>query len=197
MRLLRQAFRATGLPPLPPPSALIDLESQVKRLGEVERRVLSAILGHKPTAQDPTRTFDARLTFGERVADRVAALGGSWTFIGLFAITLAGWIAVNDSLARPFDPYPYILLNLILSCLAALQAPVIMMSQNRQAVRDRIEARNDYEVNLHAELEIMSLHAKLDSVKEGEWAEILRVQQEQLEVLRRLEAAVMRNGSLD
>jgi uncharacterized membrane protein len=77
------------------------------------------------------------------------------------------------------------------------QAPVIMMSQNRQAVRDHIEARNDYEVNLHAELEIMSLHAKLDSVKEGEWAEFLRVQKEQLEVMRRLEAAVMRNGSLD
>jgi uncharacterized membrane protein len=186
----------TGLPPLPQAGALVDLESQVRRLSEVERRVLAALLGHKPTARDPTRAFDEKLTFGERVADRVAALGGSWTFIGVFAVILLGWILLNDSLAQAFDPYPYILLNLILSCLAALQAPVIMMSQNRQAAHDRIDARNDYEVNLRAELEIMSLHAKLDAVKQAEWAEILRVQKEQLDVLRRLETALGRSGSL-
>lgn len=112
-----------------------------------------------------------------------------WPFIGLFMLFLAGWMTVNSVLlARrgPFDPYPYILLNLILSTLAALQAPVIMMSQNRQGERDRLNAANDYEVNLKAELEIRALHEKLDALREADWAELVRLQQVQIQMLERL-----------
>jgi uncharacterized membrane protein/uncharacterized membrane protein YeaQ/YmgE (transglycosylase-associated protein family) len=166
LRLLRHAFQVTGLPALPQGASLAqDLDTQIRRLGDVERRVLAAVLKRRPLVQDPTKAFEAQLTFGERVADRVATFGGSWTFIGLFATIILGWILLNDTIA-PFDPFPYILLNLVLSCVAAVQAPVIMMSQNRQAVRDRVEARSDYEVNLRAEVEIMSLHAKLDVLRE-------------------------------
>jgi uncharacterized membrane protein len=101
---------------------------------------------------------------------------------------MAAWMIVNEESARAFDPFPFILLNLVLSCLAALQAPVIMMSQNRQGAKDRIDARSDYEVNLRAEMEIMGLHAKLDTVREREWTDFMRLQREQLEVLQRIEA---------
>ena len=104
---------------------------------------------------------------------------------------------VNDQTARPFDPYPYILLNLVLSCVAALQAPVIMMSQNRMAARDRLDAHSDYEVNLRAEMEIMGLHAKLDAVREREWAEFLSLQREQLEALRRIEGRLGTTAEAD
>src|SRR5207244_550411 len=111
---------------------------------------------------------EERLTFGQRVADKVATFGGSWTFIILFGAVLAVWVVVNTFLliAHPFDPYPYILLNLVLSTLAALQAPVIMMSQNRQSSKDRLKADLDYQVNLKAELEIASLHRKVDGLYE-------------------------------
>jgi uncharacterized membrane protein/uncharacterized membrane protein YeaQ/YmgE (transglycosylase-associated protein family) len=188
LRLARHAFQATGLPQVVPTGLLTaDLEQQVKRLGDVERRVLATVLRRRPIV-DPAKAFDAQLTFGQRLADRVAAFGGSWTFIGIFAVVILAWIMMNDTIARPFDPYPYILLNLMLSCLAAIQAPVIMMSQNRQAAHDRLEARSDYEVNLRAEVEIMSLHAKLDDVRGSEWQQFLDLQREQLACLKRLEA---------
>lgn len=102
-------------------------------------------------------------TFGARAADAIASFGGSWTFIGLFVAVLAGWVVLNSwMLAKPFDPFPYILLNLMLSMVAALQAPVILMSQNRQAEKDRERADDDFEVNLKAELEIYELHEKID-----------------------------------
>ena len=100
---------------------------------------------------------------------------------------------VNEESARPFDPYPFILLNLVLSFVAALQAPVIMMSQNRLAAKDRLDARSDYEVNLRAEMEIMGLHVKLDAVREREWTDLVRLQGEQLEMLRRIEARLLRD----
>ena len=111
---------------------------------------------------------EERLTFGQHVADRVATFGGSWTFIGSFGAVLLTWVVLNSILlaARPFDPYPYILLNLFLSMLAALQAPVIMMSQNRQATKDRLKADLDYEINLKAELEVAQLHSKVDRIYE-------------------------------
>ena len=124
-----------------------------------------------------------QLTFGERLADRVAAFGGSWTFIMLFWIVLIGWIILNSLptvRGHAFDPYPYILLNLVLSMLAALQAPIIMMSQNRQAAKDRLQARLDYEVNLRAELEIAELHAKIDGLRNEQLAEMIQVQREQI-----------------
>jgi uncharacterized membrane protein len=166
----------------------------LRRLNEFERRVLARVLGRTPTAADANLAFDAQLTFGERIADRVATFGGSWTFIVMFLTALVMWMIVNEEIARPFDVYPFILLNLVLSCVAALQAPVIMMSQNRQAVKDRLDARNDYEVNLRAEMEIMGLHAKLDAVKEREWTEFLQMQREQLKVLRRIETRLVLAG---
>ncbi len=109
--------------------------------------------------------FDRQMTMGERVADAMAAFGGSWKFIGIFLAAMAGWITWNVKAAQPVDPFPFILLNLLLSCLAALQAPVIMMSQNRQAARDRLEAHQDFEVNVQAEGEIAELHAKIDRLE--------------------------------
>ncbi len=117
------------------------------------------------------------ITLGERVADRVASFGGSWTFIGIFGFVLVVWMAVNAWLlaGHPFDPYPFILLNLVLSCLAAIQAPVIMMSQNRQASKDRLKADLDYEINLKAELEVAQLHSKIDRMYESMQANFARL----------------------
>ncbi|MBV8519465.1 MAG: DUF1003 domain-containing protein [Acidobacteria bacterium] len=141
-----------------------------------------------PIARDTNREFDERLTFGQRVADRVATFGGSWTFIILFGCVLVAWIALNSWMLarRAFDPFPYILLNLMLSMIAALQAPVIMMSQNRQAAKDRLDASHDYEVNLRAELEISALHEKWDHLLRHEWAQLLETQQKQLDLLTTL-----------
>ena len=169
------------------PSFTGDLATQINRLGELERRVLAAILGRRPVSYDPNRAFDEQATFGERAADRVAAFGGSWIFIGLFLTAMMIWIALNQESARPFDAYPFILLNLVLSCLAALQAPVIMMSQNRQAAKDRLDAKTDYECNLRAEMEIMRLHEKLDAAREHEWAALAELVTAQSERLTRLE----------
>jgi uncharacterized membrane protein len=131
-----------------------------------ERRVLAHIANRRHSAHDAVAEFEERMTLGQRAADRIARWGGSWVFIGAFALFLALWAAWNVLSGQPFDPYPFIFLNLILSMLAAIQAPVIMMSQNRQAEIDRRQAANDYDVNLRAELEIMELHAKLDRLAE-------------------------------
>jgi uncharacterized membrane protein len=130
-----------------------------------ERRVLMAMAEQIGRRRGAPGSADKRTT-GERIADQVASFGGSWTFIGLFVATLIAWIALNTWIlaGHAFDPYPYILLNLLLSCLAALQAPVILMSQNRQAANDRQRAEEDYEINLQAEIEIKALHEKLDQL---------------------------------
>lgn len=167
--------------------SMADLDAQVRRLGALERRVLASILNRRPVSRDPDHAFEGRLTCGERVADRVASFGGSWVFIGLFLTAMMIWMALNEEFARPFDPYPFILLNLVLSCVAALQAPIIMMSQNRQSATDRLAARNDYEVNLRAEMEIMALHHKLDSAREHEWAALAQLLAAQDARLARLE----------
>ena len=129
--------------------------------------------------------------FGQRAADAVARFGGSWRFIIIFGVVLCGWVLLNSWLLarngrQGFDPYPYILLNLFLSMLASIQAPVILMSQNRQAEKDRIDARNDYEINLKAELEIMALHEKMDALKAKQWDELIALQQEQIRLLASL-----------
>ena len=135
-------------------------------LPEREQRVLRRIASRAAISRDIDASFRGELTFGDRVADRVAAFGGSWSFIGLFAAVIAGWVVLNLwVLTQPADPYPFVFLNLILSMVAAVQAPVIMMSQNRQAAKDRVAAAHDYEVNLKAELEIMSLHEKVDDIR--------------------------------
>ena len=155
----------------------------------------------KPTTPTPTPTpvvTPPKLT--APVADKVALVGGSWTFIGVFGIILVAWMAMNQEMDQPFDPYPYILLNLVLSCLAALQAPVIMMSQNRQALKDRSDARTDYEVNVRAEMEILSLHTKLDLLREEDWRRLSGAVEQQQAVLaaieRRLDALVPPNRTL-
>ena len=142
------------------------------QLDEAEQRVVRSIAERQPTSREPDGDDDDDIgqgSFGDRLADRVAAVGGSWGFIIGFAVVLFVWMVVNsktfDHFGLTFDPYPFIFLNLMLSMLAAIQAPVIMMSQNRQAAKDRLTEKLDYEINLRAELEIMRLHEKLDQLR--------------------------------
>ena len=174
---------------------LRDIAQKFLRLGfdalsEGEQRVIRHMADRLRISKNINREFDQDLSFGQRLADRVAAFGGSWTFIIIFGLILLGWVILNSLIlvrrGETFDPYPYILLNLVLSMLAALQAPVIMMSQNRQAAKDRLDAAHDYEVNLKAELEIMALHEKIDLLREQQWKELLILQQEQINLLLRL-----------
>ena len=152
-----------------------------EELGETERHVVRKLLLRKPISQAPT---DAA-SFGDRLADRVASFGGSWTFITLFGVVLLAWTVGNVLLmSRAFDPYPFIFLNLMLSMLAAVQAPIIMMSQNRQSAKDRAEAEHDYEVNLKAEIEIMALHEKLDELRARDIEGLIARQHEQIELLK-------------
>jgi len=154
------------------------------------RKVASHIAQRLSIARNTEKEYEATATLGQRAADAVALFGGSWTFIGIFAGILVGWVALNSYyLVRHhdvFDPYPYILLNLFLSMLAAIQAPIILMSQNRQAQKDRLNAGHDYEVNLKAELEIMLLHEKMDLLRQGQWGDLLKLQTEQLQLLATL-----------
>jgi uncharacterized membrane protein len=159
-----------------------------ERFGESERRIVTNAAHRLATAEDPNRKLDAQATLGDRLADRVARFGGSWVFIVGFLLFLAAWALFNSvaSKSEAVDPYPFVFLNLILSMLAALQAPIIMMSQNRQAQKDRQMATHDYEVNLKAEIEIMALHAKLDAVRRKQLRELLSKQQQQIELLTRV-----------
>ncbi len=166
------------------------LGGRYETLDQQAQKVARHVAGRKHISRNVSKEFDARPSAGQRAADAVATFGGSWVFVGLFAATMLAWVGVNAvllaSTGHTFDPYPYILLNLFLSMLAAIQAPVILMSQNRQAQKDRINAEHDYEVNLKAELEIMLLHDKLDTLRETQWQELLRIQREQLDLLAAL-----------
>jgi len=164
------------------------LEAEYQKLSELEHAVVSKVTRRGRVSKLVHQDMDTQMTFGERVADRVAQFGGSWSFIGLFGGVLVAWMIVNAWVLgrHPFDPYPFILLNLILSTLAALQAPVIMMSQNRQAHKDRMQANQDYEINLMAEIEIRDLHDKLDSLRFKQWHELWHIQKRQIELLEHL-----------
>ena len=168
--------------------ALHWLGNQIEALGECERKALEHLLGKRKVVTEPSPLLHESATQGQRIADAVARVGGSWTFIGIFIAALLGWVALNSHWlgSGAFDPFPYIFLNLLLSMLAALQAPVIMMSQNRQATTDRQMAAHDYEVNLKAEIEIMALHEKMDALRSEQLAGMLVKQQEQIELLTRL-----------
>ena len=159
-------------------------------LGESEQRVLERLTERLHISRDTNQEFDAGLTFGQRLADRVAAFVGSWFFILLFLGVLFFWIALNSliltRIGKAFDVYPYIFLNLVLSMVAALQAPLILMSQNRQSAKDRVDAAHDYEVNLKAELEILALHAKIDALRDKQWGELVAMQQEQIRLLTKM-----------
>lgn len=159
------------------------LVSELTKLSAVERRIIEQFIRKR---RDATAPGTGDTTFGERVADHVASFGGSWAFIGLALSSIAAWIVANVAWHRSFDPYPFILLNLVLSCLAGLQAPIIMMSQNRHAARDRIDAQHDYEVNTKAELEIVALHAKLDEIRDQKWVELVALQDRQITLLETL-----------
>ena len=162
------------------------LESEHGEFTELERQVASSIANHDTIAENVEEDFEEERTFGERVSDHLASFGGSWAFLMAFGFVLFVWIAVNLLLGetRAFDVYPFILLNLVLSCIAAVQAPVIMMSQKRQEAKDRLRALNDYRVNLKAELEIRHLHEKLDHLISRQWQRLAEIQRMQLEIMQ-------------
>lgn len=164
--------------------------SEYEKLTEQERHVAHHITARTPISTNIAQDYSEQATLGQRMADKVASFGGSWIFISIFMGVMVIWILLNSfiliKLGGSFDPYPYILLNLVLSMLAAIQAPIILMSQNRQAYKDRLSAEHDYEVNLKAELEIISLHEKIDSLKQEQWKELISIQQEQLRLLSQL-----------
>ncbi|MBP6824442.1 MAG: DUF1003 domain-containing protein [Acidobacteria bacterium] len=164
------------------------LKVELDKLSPKEREIVERFINRRHVARNVIREFDEKLTFGEQIADRVAAFGGSWTFIFIFLSLLIVWMVFNTFVlaTRAYDPYPYILLNLILSCVAALQAPVIMMSQNRMAAKDREQATHDYEVNIKAELEILQLQEKLNELRERDWMVLIEMQQKQIQMLERL-----------
>ncbi|MBI2277349.1 MAG: DUF1003 domain-containing protein [Dechloromonas sp.] len=164
------------------------LVSETGELSELEREVLHSLQTHQILAADVDSDYEEQWTLGQRLADRIASFGGSWTFLILFGLFIAAWIMINSLVLywRPVDPFPFILLNLLLSCLAAVQAPVIMMSQNRQEAKDRLRARNDYQVNLKAELEIRQLHEKIDHLLSHQWERMIEIQEVQLDLLNEL-----------
>ncbi|RYD65886.1 MAG: DUF1003 domain-containing protein [Verrucomicrobiaceae bacterium] len=165
------------------------LTDEIGEITGLERSVIESLKENEILATHPDEE-EARMprTFGDRVADRIASFGGSWKFIISFGIFIVAWILLNVFIltARPPDPYPFILLNLLLSCLAAFQAPVIMMSQNRVELRDRRRAEQDYQINLKAELEIRHLHEKLDHLLHQHGERLLEIQTIQTELLRQL-----------
>jgi uncharacterized membrane protein len=165
------------------------LERERGEISAIERQVVESLAREETIARDTEAAWAGQRTSGEQVADFVADFGGSWNFIGGFIALLLAWIGFNVWAAQhQFDPYPFILLNLVLSCIAALQAPVIMMSQKRQEAKDRLRSENDYRINLKAELEIRHLHEKLDHLINRQWERLAEIQQIQLEIMEDLGA---------
>lgn len=161
------------------------LESEKGEITALEQEVLNSIQAHELLAKNVDAEFDQKWSLGERLADQIATFGGSWAFLICFGVFLALWIGMNSLVLfwRPLDPYPFIFLNLILSCVAAIQAPIIMMSQNRQESKDRIRSQHDYQVNLKAELEIRQLHDKMDHLLSRQWDRLVQIQEIQLDLL--------------
>jgi len=161
------------------------LQEEKGEISSLEQEVIESLRQQEILSTNPDLELDATLTFGQRMSDRFAGLAGSWGFILSFSAILLLWVLINviGLLRQPFDPYPFILLNLVLSCLAALQAPIIMMSQGRQEARDRLHAQRDYQVNLKAELEIRHLHQKLDHLLSHQWERLIEIQGIQMELI--------------
>ena len=165
------------------------LKQEKEEIIVLDKKLLDAVAKYERKATIPIKDDDDQnSTFGQRIADKVAAFGGSWTFIIIFMLIIFVWININIFVFndKGFDPYPFILLNLILSCLAALQAPVIMMSQNRQEEKDRSRAQNDYEINLKAETEITQLHSKIDHLMLNYGQRMFEIQQIQIEMMEQI-----------
>jgi len=170
------------------------LEKEKGEISTIEEQVIRSVKENELLSKNINTEFEQKLTFGERLADKIADFGGSWNFIVIFGGVLFLWVAVNSMILiwRPFDPYPFILLNLVLSCLAAVQAPVILMSQNRQESRDRLRSEHDYLINLKAELEIRHLHEKIDHLLMNQWQRLLEIQEIQMELMEELAQKVPR-----
>jgi uncharacterized membrane protein len=163
------------------------LEAQKGEISTLDQEVLNKIKSQELEAYNINEDYIEHRTPGDRLADNIAKFGGSWKFIISFGVVLFLWILTNAYfLTHAFDPFPFILLNLILSCLAAIQAPVIMMSQNRQEAKDRLRAEQDYKINLKAELEIRALHEKFDHVLLKQWERLIDIQQMQIEIMDEL-----------
>jgi len=164
------------------------LEDEIGELSALDNEVVESLHQHEILSSDIEKQFEKKLTFGEQLSDRIAEFGGSWKFLITFGAVIVVWIGANVVLlaTRAFDPFPFILLNLILSCLAAVQAPVIMMSQNRAEARDRLRGENDYKINLKAELEIRHLHEKLDHLLRRQYNRLFEIQQIQIELLQEI-----------
>jgi len=161
------------------------VKHQIGEISDIQRTVIDAMSSQSLLSEKLEKSDEAELTYGQRLADKVASFGGSWTFISAFGVFLLCWIVFNIVYLNNegFDPYPFILLNLILSCIAALQAPIIMMSQNRQEEKDRERAKKDYMINLKSELEIRILHEKLDHLIIHQQQELLEIQRVQIEMM--------------
>jgi len=157
-------------------------------ISSLDEEVLESLRQQEVLSRNPDAEHDTGLTFGQRMADSFADVAGSWGFILTFGGVLLVWITLNviGLFRQPFDPYPFILLNLVLSCLAALQAPIIMMSQGRQESRDRLHAQRDYQVNLKAELEIRNLHQKIDHLLSHQWERLIEIQEIQMELINEI-----------
>jgi len=172
------------------------LEKDRGELSSLDEQVIDALRTQETLSANLNEEFGEDSTLSQRVADRVAKFGGSWSFIGIFSGIILLWMAINLGviLARPFDPYPFILLNLVLSSLAALQAPVIMMSQNRQSSKDRLRDELDYRTNLKAELEVRLLHTKLDQLLTHQWQRLIEIQQIQMDLMEEISQRNDRKG---
>lgn len=164
------------------------IEDDKGELTSLEEQVVNSMKEQDLISRNLNLEYDKKLTLGQRMADRIADFGGSWRFISIFGGVIILWMLINSIhyFMRPFDPYPYIFLNLVLSCLAAVQAPIIMMSQNRQEERDRMHAEHDYRINLKAELEIRNLHEKLDHLLMNQWQRLLEIQEIQTELIEEI-----------
>ena len=164
------------------------IEEENGSIHDLEDSVVKNIQENDIITQNLNSISNERLTAGEIISDRVAAFGGSWTFIISFFSVLCLWIMINTIQLsfRPFDPYPFILLNLLLSCIAAIQAPVIMMSQNRQEMKDRMRSENDYRINLKSEIEVRTLHEKVDHLLLDQWSKMMKIQEIQIEILEEI-----------
>jgi len=173
------------------------LEKEKGEISTIEEQVIRSVKENELLSKNINTEFEQKLTSGERLADKIADFGGSWNFIVIFGGVLLLWVAVNSMILiwRPFDPYPFILLNLVLSCLAAVQAPVILMSQNRQESRDRLRSEHDYLINLKAELEIRHLHEKIDHLLMNQWQRLLEIQEIQMELMEELGHKIPRGHS--
>jgi uncharacterized membrane protein len=173
---------------------VIDLVTEERGMTEkLQEEVVKSIHESELLSKNINTSYTEEISFGARISDQVAKFGGSWKFIITFFVILILWIILNSIvlLTRVFDPYPFILLNLILSCIAAIQAPIIMMSQNRQEAKDRIRSESDYKVNLKAEIEIRTLHEKIDHLLLDQWSRMMQIQQVQLDMLEELQKHVL------